>query len=191
MSASPTSKYRSPTSEQDLVLAWIRRARESQLAHYAMADKLSKREHWLGVPVIAITAIVGTTVFASIAAEAISPIAKIAVGMFSVLATLLSSLQTFFKFSERAEKHRAAGARFSSVRRKLEVVYAQQSAENERNYIATLREELDRLAEESLNVPSKVFLEVQKNIYYPAGTTANEIPVGPANGNKEGAQAVP
>ena len=149
-----------------MVLAWIRRTRESQMAHYEMANILSARERWLGVPVILITTVVGTSVFASLNAQVIAVEAKIAVGMFSVIAAVLSSLQTFFKYSERSDKHRSAGARFGAVRRKLEVIYAENTQCQEKHYIATLREELDRLAEESPHVPVTVFEKIQKNIYY-------------------------
>jgi len=160
--STPTSRYESPSNEQDLVLAWIRRARESQLTHYAMAEKLSKMERWFGVPVIIITAVVGTSVFSSITTDAISPIAKVAVGMTSIAAAVLSALQTFFKHAERAEKHRSSGARFASVRRKLEAVYARHEEENERSYVDTLRDELDRLAEDAPNVPEKEFQKIQR-----------------------------
>jgi len=121
-----------------------------------------------------ITAIVGTSVFASIAAQAISVEAKVVVGLLSVLAAVLSSLQTFFKYSERAEKHRAFAARFGSVRRELEVLFAEGVASQERNYVGVLREKLDRLAEEAPHVPVSIFKEVQKNVLY-AGNGSNPI----------------
>lgn len=168
MSAKP-STYQPPQSERELVLAWIRRARESQMAHYEMANIFSARERWLGVPVILISTIIGTTVFASLSTQVVAPGTKIAVGMLSVLAAVLSSLQTFFKYSERSEKHRSAGARFGAVRRKLEVIYAQNTEAQENHYIATLREELDRLGEESPHVPVSVFEKIHKNVYYAGG----------------------
>ncbi|GAB3550385.1 hypothetical protein GCM10027343_33320 [Noviherbaspirillum agri] len=166
-----SAHYQPPQNERELVLAWIRRARESQMAHYEMANIFSARERWLGVPVILISTIIGTTVFASVSTQAIAPETKIAVGMLSVLAAVLSSLQTFFKYSERSEKHRSAGARYSAARRKLEVIYAENTESQEKHYIATLREELDRLGEESPHVPVSVFEKVQKNIYYAGGAS--------------------
>ena len=175
--STPSSQYQPPQNERELVLAWIRRARESQMAHYEMANIFSARERWLGVPVILITTIIGTSVFASLSAQTVAPEAKIAVGMFSVVAAVLSSLQTFFKYSERSEKHRAAGARFGAVRRKLEAIYAEISKSQEEHFVATLREELDRLAEESPHVPVAVFEKIQKNIYY---TGHNQLVAGDA-----------
>ena len=127
--------YQPPQDVKELVLAWLRRARESQMAHYEMANVLSRRSQWLGVPVILITAIVGTSVFASIAAEPIAVEAKVVVGLLSVFAAVLSSLQTFFKFSERAEKHRAFAARYGAVRREIEALFAEGVATQEKHYV--------------------------------------------------------
>jgi hypothetical protein len=171
-----TERYQPPDTPTELVLAWLRRARASQMAHYEMANLLARKGQWLGAPVILITAVVGTSVFASIASDAISVAAKIAVGLLSVLATVLSSLQTFFKFSERAEKHRLFAARFGSVRRELEVFYASGNAANEPHYLAVLREKLDRLAEEAPHVPAKVLAAVQTNVRHigdDPGTSTN------------------
>jgi hypothetical protein len=161
-----TSQYQPPKTGHELVLAWLRRARESQMAHYEMANTLASRERWLGVPVILITTIIGTSVFASLTATAIAPEAKIAVGLLSVLAAVMSGLQTFFKYSERAEKHRATAARFGAIRRKLEVIYAENAETEEPHYLASLREELDRLGEDAPHIPVAVFAKIQKNVFY-------------------------
>jgi hypothetical protein len=153
--------FHPPATPRELVFTWLRRARDSQMAHYEMADILSRRGRLIGVPVILITTLVGTSVFASVAAETIPVRAKLLVGVLSLLAAVLSGLQTFFKFSERAEKHRVFGARFGAVRRELEALYAESGAHGEPHYTTVLREKLDRLADEALPVPPKVFLRVQ------------------------------
>lgn len=158
---STDERYQPPRDQDELVLAWLRRARASQLQHYEMAAILSKRGQWLGVPVILITAAVGTSVFASIATEAVSLQAKLAVGMLSVLAAVLSSLQTFFKYAERSEKHRAFGARFGAIRREFESLYAAGSASRQPDYVHVLREKLDRLAEEAPVVSGPVSARVR------------------------------
>jgi len=45
---------------------------------------------------------------------------RIVAGLLSVLAAILASLQTFLKFSERAQMHREAGARFGALVKELE-----------------------------------------------------------------------
>jgi hypothetical protein len=144
--ATPTSKYTPPGTPEELVLAWLRRARESQLSHYEMANRLAKRNLMMGVPVIAITALVGTSAFGSIVADPVPILAKVAAGGASVLAAVLASLQTFFKFSERAERHKTFAAKFGAVRRELETLHASGKVAQEANFVNVLRDKLDKLA---------------------------------------------
>lgn len=161
----PTASYQPPNTPEDLVLAWIRRARESQFAHYVQATRFRRGSAWLGIPVIIITAAVGTTVFSSIANDVGSPAAKLAIGLASVLATVLSSLQTFMKLSEKSELHRSFGARYGSVRRKLEQIYAQRASQQiTHQVLSDLNEELSEMAEEAPDVPSKALKIAQEQI---------------------------
>lgn len=156
--------YEPPVDEEQLLLKWIWRARESQMSHYDMADLLSARERTMGWLVTALTAFVGTAVFASLNSTAVSPALRIVVGLVSVTAAVSAALQTFLKYAERAEKHRAAGARYGAVRRKLEAVFAGDADARNGHYLAAIREELDRLAEDSPNVPPRVFYRTQRTL---------------------------
>jgi hypothetical protein len=160
---SPTP-YEPPLDEDTLLLKWIRRARESQMSHYDMADLLSVRDRRLGLLVTGITAFVGTSVFLSLNAVVVSPWLRIFVGLISVTAAVSAALQTFFKYAERAEKHRSAGARYGAVRRKLEAIYAGDADARDGHYLTAIRDELDRLAEDSPNVPPVVFHRTQRNL---------------------------
>jgi hypothetical protein len=160
--ATPTSKYAPPSTPEELVLAWLRRARESQLSHYALANRLATQNLLMGVPVIVITAAVGTSAFASVVSELIPVWAKVAAGGASVLAAVLAALQTFFKFAERAERHKTFAAKFGAVRRELETLHASGRAPQEINFVNVLREKLDRLAEEAPPVPDSVYAHIQR-----------------------------
>src|SRR4051812_36367883 len=94
-----------PQSREQLVLDWHRRSRELQSAHYECAKPLERYNVLFGIPVIALSTLVGTSVFASVGKEASKEV-QIVVGCISVLAGVLSALQTFLRFSERASKHR-------------------------------------------------------------------------------------
>ncbi|CAN5426787.1 hypothetical protein BH10PSE17_BH10PSE17_23310 [soil metagenome] len=168
----PTESYVPPGSPVALVTAWTRRARESQFAHYAMADRLAARGQWLGVAVILISTLIGTSVFASIAAAEDAPTwAKLIVGCLSVMAAVMSALQTFFKFSERAERHRVFGARYGAVRRELEAFLASGTVDMQTQYIMVLREKLDRIAEEAPDVDNGVFDTVRQGLRHPEHPT--------------------
>lgn len=160
--ANITARYIPPDNYQQLLLAWIRRARESQFAHYEQATRLRRGSTLLGVPVIVITAIVGTTVFSSIAESSTSATVKIVVGLLSVSASVLSSLQTFMKLSEKAEQHRIFGARYGGIRRKLEQIYAARSTEPiTTSLLEYLNIDLNTLAEEAPDVPAKAIKNIQ------------------------------
>ena len=157
-----TSHHQPPEDYAELVLAWIRRARESQMAHYEMANMYDHREKWLGVPVIIISTIVGTSAFASIAEDIIPLWAKFAVGGLSIVVAVLSSLQTFFKYSEKSEIHKSSAAAFGASRRKLEFIYASKDSGIDSSVVSLLRSELDTLASQSPHIPVTVFKKIQE-----------------------------
>ena len=88
---------------------WYQRVTVTQRAHYGSADHFSRKSYWLGIPVIVLSTVVGTSVFAALQKQP-GPGLQIALGLASVLAAVLASLQTFLGYSARAEKHRVAGA---------------------------------------------------------------------------------
>lgn len=156
--------YDPPVDENQLLLKWIRRARESQMSHYDMADLLSARDRQLGWLVTVLTAFVGTAVFASLTATAVSVELRIFVGFVSVAAVISAALQTFLKYAERAEKHRSAGARYGAVRRRLEAIYCGDPDARDGHYLTSIRDELDRLAQDSPNVPPRIFYRTQRTL---------------------------
>jgi hypothetical protein len=87
--------------------------------HYEVADQAGRRHILLGVPTLILSAVVSTSIFASIDS---SPAAgwKIAAGLVAGAAAVLAALQTFFGFSELGEKHRTAGAAYLALRMRIE-----------------------------------------------------------------------
>lgn len=154
--------YEPPVDENQLLLKWIRRARESQMSHYDMADLLSARDRQLGWLVTALTAFVGTAVFASLTAQAVSVELRVFVGVVSVAAAVSAALHTFMKYAERAEKNRSAGARYGAVRRRLEAIFSGDPDARDGHYLTSIRDELDRLAQDSPNVPPRIFYRTQR-----------------------------
>ncbi|EKS70798.1 MULTISPECIES: SLATT domain-containing protein [unclassified Caballeronia] len=136
-----------------LVLAWIRRARESQIRHYTMADRLTRCGRRLGLAVIGITAATGTSAFLSLVATAVSPDVHILIGMTSLSAAVLASLQTFLRYSERAELHRRAGAQYGAVRRRLEAIHAADVSLRDACVVDAVRDELDQIAQTAPHLP--------------------------------------
>ena len=88
-------------------------AKRSQIANYAAVNRFSAINYCLGVPAVIASAAVGTAVFGSLN-ENLEVWARILVGVTSFAAAVLTSLQTFLKFDERASKHRSAAAEYGT-----------------------------------------------------------------------------
>jgi hypothetical protein len=128
-----------------------------------MADLLSARDRNVGCLVTILTAFVGTAAFATLTlAAAVSIEMRILVGIVSVTSVVSAASQTYLRYAERAQKHRAAGARYGAVRRRLEAVYVGDPDARNGHYLTAIRDELDRLAEDSPNVPPHVFHRTQR-----------------------------
>ena len=128
----------------ELVHTWRRRSREASLAHYDSAHICQRNHFLLGIPMVILSTIVGTSVFATLAKEATAE-SKIIIGTLSVLAAIFAALQTFLRFSERAERHRLAGAEFSSLNKELELIlaYPPASSQDESKLLSEFRKRWD------------------------------------------------
>ncbi len=104
----------------DLFNQWHRGIRLWHIAHAKAAANFRRRGRLLGVPVVILTTIVGTSIFATISEQAISDTWKIIAGLMSGLAAVLAALQTFLNYGVLAEKHNIASIAFGALRRDLE-----------------------------------------------------------------------
>lgn len=109
-----------PGEKPALLDQWHRGIRLWHIAHAKAAAHFRWRGRLLGVPVVILTTIVGTSIFATISEQAVSDTWKIAAGLMSGLAALLSALQTFLNYGVLAEKHNIASIAFGALRRDLE-----------------------------------------------------------------------
>jgi len=136
-------------TQKELLHEWYRRVAVTQYAHYLSADHFLAKKFWLGGPTVLLTTLVGTSVFTAIGRQPEMWL-QILVGLASVAAALLASLQTFMSYSERAEKHRMVGAKYGALGRELEQMRAS-GGEVPAEVIAGIRSRLDDLALEAPN----------------------------------------
>lgn len=138
---------------------WYRRARESQFAHYRSASRYAILARLLGIPSVALSALAGTALFASLQEETASVDLRLALGLISVLAGVLAALQTFLGFGERADRHRATGSAYGAVRREIEQYHAvpPRTAEAVETMMNRVRERLDAIAEKAPDVPDRTW----------------------------------
>ena len=136
-----------------LLREWNDRAGATAETHYAIAARLGRLNVRLGIPVVVLTTFVGTSVFATLERH-VDLSLRILIGVVSVLAAVLASLQTFLRFAERAEKPRAAAESWSSIRREIAEMLALHpdylaTRGDPKDYLDRLRRRMDQVAAQS------------------------------------------
>ena len=154
-------------SPSELIAQWHFRNHRVQLAHYESARRFERLHLWLGLPAIAFSTLVGTTVFATLS-KTTDLWVQILVGFLSVFAAVLMGLQTFLKYSELAEKHRMAGAKFANLKHRIELLATLPPAtESElKEALATIEESWSKLREESPTLPTQVWRHIEKTVTF-------------------------
>lgn len=154
------------SKEAEILLTdWFRRSRESQYIHYECGVLFSRLNYLLGIPTIVLSTIVGTAVFASLETSATGA-QKILIGLVSIVAAVLASLQTFLRFSERAEAHRSAGSDYGAIRRSLEYIKTFPPSDDESltQVFKEIKEQMDALAKDAPEIPSSMKKKLERDI---------------------------
>lgn len=160
------------SAEANLLLAdWFRRVRQNQNIHYECATWYARWNYFLGIPAIILSTGVGTAVFASLELAATGE-QRIIVGIVSLVAAILTSLQTFLRFSERGDQHRMAASEYGAIRRTLEYIKTFPPNEDEaiRSAFNDIRKQMDELSKVSPAVPSILKSHFAKHIHNGNGT---------------------
>lgn len=152
-----------PDNVEELLRGWVLHAHKGRDRHDETARQNDKYRRWLGIPTIALSAIVGTSIFISLSEDKIDTPVIILVGLVSITAAVFAGLQTFFDFANRAEIHRATGVKYKVIIRQLEQVFAQPAERfnGEDDWLSGIRGSLDVLEEEAPIVPHKIFDRIE------------------------------
>jgi hypothetical protein len=147
--ATKATGRRRPWTNQELRLLeqWAARTTAAQHAHYFLTTRLRRANLLVGIPVVALTAIVSTSLFATLASDQ----NQLPIGLqwvaasISLLAGALAAVQTFLRLSQRAEQHMTAGDWFAAIRRDIEVLLAAPDEEREdpQGVLTELRRDLN------------------------------------------------
>ena len=138
--------------KRNLLGTWYKRAEACHKCHFLASHRYSRYNYMIGIPTILFTTVVATSVFASLSTESRSVIAVVVIGFVSIVAAILSSLQTFLGFAERADRHRDAGVKYGTIGRTMELLL-NENALPAGPEAATLKKELDDLAAASPKIP--------------------------------------
>jgi hypothetical protein len=149
---------------QERAIAYRALAINKDNSHYRMASRYDRRHKLLGVPVIVTTAIVSTAIFTTLETEA-SGGWRIATGLLSVVAVVLSALQTFFNYAELSQRHQGSARGYSRVRRSIEIFllrYDPAAAEAALADLTQISEQLGQLEAEEPAISARVYARVRR-----------------------------
>jgi hypothetical protein len=140
----------------DRLRDWERRAAAAAEVHFQIAENLSRWNVFLGIPVVVLSAVVGTSVFATLGNNVDIGL-RIAAGSVSVIAAVLASVQTFLRFGARAEQHRVAAERWSAIRREIEKACSlpAELVGDQKKLLDDVQARMDEAAEKSPAMPDK------------------------------------
>ena len=151
-------------SERRILEQWMGGLDIAQSANYRTATHYEKRQYQIGLPTVVLTTLVGTSVFTSLtnagAGGVTGKLMAGAVATMSMLAAILSAVQTFFGYAVRAERHRSAAVQFGILKRKIERLLNFPVDRQELNRrVADLVDRWDALTKGSPAVPEKIWSE--------------------------------
>jgi len=119
-----------------------------------------RKNMWFALPVIIISTITGTANFAqNTFPESVQPYVPSCIGLFNLVAGLVTTISQFLRVSELLEGHRAASIAYSKFARNISVELSLPIRERScsgRDFINQCRTDLDRLIEQSPNIPMRV-----------------------------------
>jgi len=144
-------------SVDGLISDWLEEVCLNQVNHARASRYYNWLHYTFGAPVVICSSIVGTAAFTQLHQQANDKI-RVMAGLLSVVSVVLSSLQTFLGFGERAEKHRALGAGYERVRKEIEELQNLPVHDRGRvkDRLDMLRQNIDHLGDGSPSVPKFV-----------------------------------
>ena len=117
-----------PRDHRELLKGWLIHDRKGWKKHAEAARRLERQYRLIGALSVALSAIVGASLFASLQAS-YGPWSRIVAGIISITAAVLSGLLTFNRYEERTEKHRLAAVRYKASLKEIEALLASGSTD--------------------------------------------------------------
>ena len=157
---------------------WRDRADVTSNNHFARANRLSSIDLALGIPVVVLTTVVGTSVFATLQ-ETLNTRIRIIGGVLIVLAAVLASLHTWLHLGEQVEKNRAAAESWSAIRTEITEMLALHPAHaatrgDPKEYLDGLRARIDEVAAESPEMRDSHWARTLSQTKAPSQTKATD-----------------
>jgi hypothetical protein len=148
---------------------WHNGVRLARVSHARAAARYDQLHQFLGLSVTVISVIVGTSVFSALSSNR-NPWILGMVGAISVVAAVLSGIQTFLNYGQVAAKHQSAANKYGKIRRRIEELLNMSDAPADINsLLKAIREDWDVLEDEAPTVPQR-FHDVGRRIVLGEGS---------------------
>jgi hypothetical protein len=148
-------------TQQELILKnWSEIGSSYRYLHDKSFTKYNSQNLRFALPVIVISTITGTANFAQKSfPEAWAAYVPLAIGFLNLTAGLITTIAQFLRVSELLEGHRAASIAYSKFSRNIAVELSlpvSQRTCDGFDFVVSCRNELDRLIEQSPNIPTAI-----------------------------------
>ena len=147
--------------QQELILKrWSEIGSSYRYLHDKSFKKFDRQNMWFALPVIVISTVTGTANFAQGSfPDSWKEFVPLGIGFLNLSAGLITTVSQFLRVSELLEGHRAASIAYSKFSRNISVELSlpvKERTEDGSVFIANCRAELDRLIEQSPDIPEDI-----------------------------------
>ncbi len=153
------------TKEQhELISEWITDAHILLKCHLSMAESTRRKHRNIGIISAVLSAIVGSSIFASLGEENMSKVIIITTGLISLSATILTSILAFLKLPEIANQYHNSGNEYAAVRKEMQFLLTFEASEDEyvKNEIKRLKIKWDEIRKNSIPISTKTIKRINK-----------------------------
>ena len=153
--------------QQEVVLKkWAETASSYRYLHDRSFQKYTSQNMWFAIPVIILSTITGTANFAQASfPDSAKEIAPAIIGSLNLAAGLITTIAQFLRVSELLEGHRVASVAYGKFSRNITVELSLPVEERTiggTEFLNNCRIELDKLIEQSPNIPMNVLKYFEK-----------------------------
>ncbi len=161
--------------QQQLILNWVEDAQVLLNCHLSMAESTRKKHRNIGILSAVLSALVGSSIFASLGHEDTSKTLIILTGLISLCATILTSVLAFLKLPEIANQYHNSGNEYAAIRKELEFLFTFESSNDEyvKNEIKRLKIRWDEIRKSSIPISTKSIKKFNPNVSLNMGSFSN------------------
>ena len=158
-------KLEEPSDAITLLKSWRHRARQNQKAHYAMAQRADRFAFWFGTAAAIMSGVVGIIIIFAARTTPSSAI-LLTIATLSIVSSVITTIATSAKWSDKAAQHHAAGAAYGVLHRRVEQALALPPPSGERSseLADALRVEFDLLPMKAPPIPNHIWRTLPEEV---------------------------